>query len=268
LNESEPTALSKSELLQSVCRQIRFETGDVLRRKGQHYQDMYVITDGCVEVDLESGREAAKVVLSHPGFPIGEISFLRGRPAMATVIARAPTTGLVIDDPTLARLEHEQPALTAHLLRRLADAAEERTSYNLTWSSTPTTYTRPKTIEVYLCRNNEMLERAQRLRYEVYCQELGRRSPYADHDRRIITDHLDAAGHTFVAIEAGETIGTLRANLSSEGSIGTLEELYGMKTSRHHPKATGICTKFVVKKSKRGSAASMKLITAVVRYGM
>lgn len=41
-----------------------------------------------------------------------------------------------------------------------------------------------------------------------------------------------------------------------------------MKTSRHHPKATGICTKFVVKKSKRGSAASMKLITAVVRYGM
>jgi hypothetical protein len=66
-------------LLQSVCRQIRFETGDVLRRKGQHYQDMYVITDVCVEVDLESGREAAKVVLSHPGFPIGEISFLRGR---------------------------------------------------------------------------------------------------------------------------------------------------------------------------------------------
>jgi CRP-like cAMP-binding protein len=268
LSESEPTALIKSKLLQSICRQLRFETGDVLRRKGQHYQDMYVITDGCVEVDLESGREAAKVVLSHPGFPIGEIGFLRGWPAMATVIARAPTTALVIDDPTLARLEHEQPALTTHLLRHLAKTAEERTSYNLTWSSTPTTYTRPKTIEVHLCRNNEMLERAQRLRYEVYCQELGRRSPYADHDRRIITDHLDAAGHTFVAIEAGETIGTLRANLSSEGSIGTLEELYGMKTSRHHPKATGICTKFVVKKSKRGSATSMKLIAAVVRYGM
>ncbi|HZN30627.1 MAG TPA: cyclic nucleotide-binding domain-containing protein, partial [Xanthobacteraceae bacterium] len=126
----------ESKLLQSVCRQIRFETGDVLRQKGQHYQDMYVITDGCVEVDLESGHEAANVVLSHPGFLIGEIGFLRGRPAMATVVARVPTTGLVIDDPTLARLEHEQPALTAHLLRHLADTAEERTSYNLTWSST------------------------------------------------------------------------------------------------------------------------------------
>jgi predicted GNAT family N-acyltransferase len=268
LSESEPTALIKSKLLQSICRQIRFDTGDVLRQKGQHYRDMYVITDGRVEVDLESGRRGAKIVVSHPGFPIGEIGFLRGWPAMATVIARAPTTALVIDDPTLARLEHEQPALTAHLLRHLAKTAEERTSYNLTWGSMPTIFTKPQTIEVHLCRNKDMLERAQRLRYEVYCQELGRRSPYADHDRRIITDHLDDAGHTFVAIEDGETIGTLRANLSSEGSIGILEELYGMKTSRHHPKATGICTKFVVKKSKRGSLASMKLIAAVTKYGI
>ncbi len=268
LSESEPAALVKSRLLQSICRQIRFETGDVLRQKGQHYRDMYVITDGCVEVDLESGRGAAKVVVSEVGSPIGEIGFLRGCSAMATVIARAPTAALVIDDPTLARLEHEQPALTAHLLRHLAKTAEERTSYNLTWSSTPTAYTRPQTIEVHLCRNKDMLERAQRLRYEVYCQELGRHSPYADHDERIITDHLDDAGHTFVAVEAGETIGTLRANLSSEGSIGILEELYGMKTSAHHPKATGICTKFIVKKSKRGSAASIKLIAAMVRYGI
>ena len=80
--------------------------------------------------------------------------------------------------------------------------------------STPTTRARPKTIEVHLCRNKEMLERAKRLRYEVYCEELGRRSPYADHDKKVITDHLDATGHVFVAIEAGETIGTLRGNLS------------------------------------------------------
>jgi predicted GNAT family N-acyltransferase len=97
---------------------------------------------------------------------------------------------------------------------------------------------------------------------------LGRHSPYADHDRKIIADHLDDAGNTFVAIEAGETIGTLRVNLCAHGPIGILEELYGMKASPHHPKATSICTKFVVKKSKRGSAASMKLIAAVVRYGI
>jgi CRP-like cAMP-binding protein len=263
-----PVASINLELLQSTCKQVRFETGDVLRRKGQHYRDMYVITDGCVDVVSEASRDAAKLVISAVGSPIGEIGFLRGCSATATVIARTATHALVIDDPTLARLEYEQPVLTAHLLRHLAETAEERTSYNLTWSSTPTTYTRSPTIEAYLCRNKDMLERAQRLRYEVYCQELGRQSPYADHDKKVITDQLDDAGHIFVAVEAGETIGTLRANFSSEGSLGILEELYGMRTSPHHPKATGICTKFIVRKSKRGSAASIKLISAMVRYGI
>jgi CRP-like cAMP-binding protein/predicted GNAT family N-acyltransferase len=255
------------ELLRPICRQVRFGSGDVLRQKGQHYRDMYLITDGRVDVDLEASRRT-KLVVSDIGSPIGEIGFLRGCSATATVIARTATDALVIDDPTLARLEHEQPALTADLFRHLAETAEERTSNNLTWSSTRTAYSKSQSIEAYLCRNNEMLESAQRLRYEVYCQELGRQSPHADHDKKIITDRLDDTGHVFVAVEAGEIIGTLRANFSFEGSLGILEELYGMGASPHHPKATGICTKFIVKKSKRGSPASIKLISAVVRYGI
>jgi hypothetical protein len=47
-----------------------------------------------------------------------------------------------------------------------------------------------------------------------------------------------------------------------------LEELYGMRASPHHPEATAICTKFIVKKSKRGGLAAMKLISAMVRYGL
>jgi predicted GNAT family N-acyltransferase len=268
LSESAPAALIGPKLLGSVCGQVRFKTGDVLRQKGQHYRDMYVITDGCVDVDPEISRGAGKRVVSGVGSPIGEIGFLRGCPATATVIARTATAALVIDDPALASLEHEQPALTAHLLRHLAETAEERTSYNLTWSSTPTAYTGSQTTEVYLCRNTDMLEQAQRLRYEVYCQELGRQSPYADHDKKIIADHLDDAGQVFIAVEAGETIGTLRGNTSSESPLGILEELYGMRRSAHHPDATAICTKFIVKKSKRGGPASMKLIAAMVRYGI
>jgi CRP-like cAMP-binding protein len=137
LSESAPAALIGPKLLGSVCGQVRFKTGDVLRQKGQHYRDMYVITDGCVDVDPEISRGAGKRVVSGVGSPIGEIGFLRGCPATATVIARTATAALVIDDPALASLEHEQPALTAHLLRHLAETAEERTSYNLTWSSTP-----------------------------------------------------------------------------------------------------------------------------------
>jgi hypothetical protein len=42
----------------------------------------------------------------------------------------------------------------------------------------------------------------------------------------------------------------LRTNLSFEGSLGILEELYGMRAP-HYPRATGICTKFIVRKSAR-----------------
>ena len=126
---------------------------------------------------------------------------------------------------------------------------------------------RPQAIEVHLCRSKEMLERAKRLRYEVYCEELGRQSPYADHDKKVITDRLDDTGHVFIAVEAGETIGTLRGNASADTELGAMEELYGMRRSPHHPEATSICTKFIVRKSKRGGAAE-ELIAAMVRYGI
>jgi predicted GNAT family N-acyltransferase len=255
------------ELLQSFCKEIHFAAGDVIRHKGQHYRDMYLLTDGSVDVD-RTGAGAAKLVVSGTGAPIGEIGFLHGCPATATVTARTPTRALVLDDPMLARLERENPDLAAELLRKLAETAEERASENLIFASAARAFGKGEPIDVYLCRTPEMLESAQRLRYQVYCEELGRQSPYADHDRKIITDELDVKAYTFIATEAGETIGTLRVNVSAEGPLGVLEELYGMKNSAYHPDATVISTKFIVKKARRGGPASMKLISAAVRYGV
>jgi predicted GNAT family N-acyltransferase len=266
MSETASAALIDPKLLQPFCRELRFAPGDVLRQKGQHYTDMYLITQGAVDVDRANG--AAKLVISGAGSPIGEIGFLRGSPATATVTARTAAGALVIDDHTLARLEREQPALAADLLRELAEIAEERANDNLIFTATAKTYAWAQPIDVYLCRSQDMLESAQRLRYAVYCEELGRHSPYADHDKKIISDDLDAAGHTFVAVEAGDTIGTLRANSPAEASVGILEELYGMRASAHYPQGTVVCTKFIVKKSKRGGATAMKLISAIVRYGI
>ena len=249
--ESEQTAPIDARLLDSICREVRFAPGDVLRRKGQHYREMYWITEGAVDVDIDG---AAVPVARNAGSPVGEIAFLRGCPATATVTARTAAHALLIDDPALARLEREQPVAAAQMLRHLAEVAEERTSSNVAFVSTPTSHRGPA-IEVHLCRNAAMLESAQRLRYEVYCQELGRSSPYADHERKIITDDLDKTGHVFIAVEAGETIGTLRGNVPSEGSLGVLEVLYGMRTSPYYPASTAVCTKLIVKKSQRGGPA-------------
>jgi CRP-like cAMP-binding protein len=256
-------AAAGAQLLQSLCRPVRFQPGDLMRQQGQHYRDMYLIMDG--RVDVEAGHA---VVTRGAGSPIGEIGFLRGCPATATVTARTPVDALVIDNPTLARLEREHPAGAADFLRRLAEIAEDRTSQNLTFTATRRAHAGADAVHVHLCSTPDMLVSAQRLRYQVYCLELGRNSPYADHDRIVIADDLDAFGHTFIAVEDGETIGTLRANVPSEGPLGALEELYGMRASRHYPSAVAVVTKFVVRKEKRRGPASLKLISAIIRYGL
>ncbi len=256
-----------TSLLGPLCREVHFAPGDVLRHKGQHYADMYLIVRGSVAVDLEAGG-VRRIVVSTAGAPIGEISFLRGCGATATVTATTAVTALAVDDLLLARLEREHPVMTAQFLRDVARIADDRLGENLVHVPAPASRGAADAIEVYLCRNPEMLAVAQRLRYDVYCGELGRQSPFADHEARTIADALDDTGHTFIAVERGETIGTLRLNLAAEGPLGILEELYGMRGSPHHPRRTGICTKFIVKRARRGSPAALKLIAAVVKYGL
>jgi predicted GNAT family N-acyltransferase len=255
------------DLLQAYCRRVQLKPGDVLRQKGQYYRDMYLLTAGEVEVDLGAG-EGRDPTIVLAGGPVGEIGFLSGRAATATVIVRQPASALLLDDPSLDRIEREQPALAARLLNYLAETGEERTSFNLTVESLEGVAADDSAIDVFLCRDEAMLAAAMRLRYEVYCVELGRDSPFADHRARTISDPLDAFGNTFLAIENGEAVGTIRSNISHEGDIGHLEEVYGMRFSPHHPHATGICTKFIVKKSRRGSSAATRLISAMVGLGL
>jgi hypothetical protein len=156
--------------------------------------------------------------------------------------------------------------IAAHLLRQLTIVADEKTRENLLLDSTPKASTLGPGIDVLLCQNSKMLESAQRLRYHVYCEELHRRSPFANSEKRIIADDLDKAGHTFVAVKIGETIGTGRVNLTFESPVGLLEEPYGMRRSKYYPHGTAVLTKFIVNKTHRGGPASIKLIAAFARF--
>lgn len=269
LNPYQPLARPpiEADLLQRFCKTVRFHDGDVMRQRGLHYKDMYWIVDGCVDVEIEGGVVSDKPLVRFAGSPVGEIGFLRGQPATATVTARDNTVALAIDDAVLARIERENPALYARLLQVLGDFADRRTSESLTMNLGPMAQGGDD-IEVRLCRTPEMLEAAQRLRYDVYCRELGRDSPYADHARGLIADALDNTGNTFVAVEGSDIVGTLRANLSRDAPLGAIEELYGMNASPAHPKATGICTKFIVRKANRRGPAAVKLIGALTRFGI
>src|SRR5262249_3502634 len=197
---------------------------------------------------------------------IGEIGFLRGCPATPTLIAKTAGDALGVDDATPAPLEGERPGPAAQMPQGPSDIAGGRTDHQLTVCAGSGREPKAPEVGASLCRDRDVRESAMRLRYEVYCDELGRQSPFADHERRILTDALDDRGDIFIATEAGEVIGTLRLNLCREGSLDGYEELYGMRASPHHPKATAICTKFVVKKSKRRGPAALKLVAAVARH--
>lgn len=252
--------------LQPFFPKVRFNAGDVLREKGQHYTDAYLLVDGRVSVDRKAKR-LPEFLIEDSGCPIGEISFLRGVSATATVIAKTTSSALVLNASTLDQLAKHEPALAAQLLRQLATVADERMSGdNLVLHSTTRAFTADPDIKILLCQNPEMLEKAQRLRYKVYCEELHRQSPHADHQKRSISDDLDEVGHTFVAVKNGEIIGTGRVNLSAEGSLGLYQELYGMAESKHHPHGTAVITKFIVRKSHRGGPTSIKLIAAFARF--
>jgi CRP-like cAMP-binding protein len=267
---SEP-ALSNSaypELLDLFCRKASFGPGEVLRRQGHHYRDMYLITQGVIDVHLKPDDDQSNKIALGPGSPIGEIGFLRGCRATATVVARTAASALVIDDGTLWQLEEKDQKLAVQFCKFLANVSEVRESYNANILSFSQDAKTRSTGSVLLCRNETMLREAMKLRYTVYCEELGRQSPYADHDKKIIKDKLDEFGHTFIAVENGETVATLRTNFAKEGSLGMFEELYGMTASKNHPERTAVCTKFVVKQSNRGSFAFLHLMSTLLQYVM
>ena len=73
------------EPLKAYCREVSFPAGAALRTKGLLSVDMYLLTDGEVEVSIERKLAPSLRLAVRRGAPIGEIGFLTGVPATATV---------------------------------------------------------------------------------------------------------------------------------------------------------------------------------------
>lgn len=252
------------DALRPFCREVQFAPGATLRTKGLLSPDMYLLTDGEVSVSLDPKGQPAVSIIAGPGSPIGEIGFLTGVPATATVTAKTEVRALFIDDSAWRNLEQRLPSLAVALYRDLAGVAEGRQSYNLLFQPDRSTTAPADRSEIIMCRTPELLHEAQRIRYEIYCEELGRSSPHADPVKRIIADDLDEHGHVLLALERGAPVATLRMNMSRDGPLGVMEDLYGMAQSPYHRQGTGICTKFIVRKSSRLGQSSFRLMSTAI----
>ena len=264
--ETDPVLRNVLASLAEFTEQHHFRQGETLRLKGQHYRDAFLIIEGKVGVYRHDPSAPDHMIRRLPGDTIGEIGFLHGTAANADVIALEAVSAFCIDDAAMKRLRHGSPDVAVWLLQRLAHTACTRRSVNLTPGVLRSAEEAP--IEVQLCRDDAQRRLAQSLRYQVYCGELGRTSAHADHEAGVLRDRLDDFAYVFIARSGDAIIGTLRLNFASEGDLGVLEALYGMRASAHHPDHTGICTKFVVHPDWRGSAVALKLIAAATRFGV
>jgi CRP/FNR family cyclic AMP-dependent transcriptional regulator len=259
-----PNAFLDPALFANSCREVAFSAGEKLRTKGLLSIDMYLLTDGEVEIRLEDVGPDSVMYTAERGAPIGEIGFLTGIPATATVTAKTDVRALYIDNAAWRALEQKMPAQAVDFYRQLAEIAEGRKSHNMLLAENRRKPRPEGALEVILCRQPEQLFEAQRIRYQIYCEELGRTSPYADPVKRIIADDLDRTGHVLLALQNGVPIATMRMNMSRNGGLGILEDLYGMLELKTHPESTGICTKFIVKQQYRFSQVAFRLMATAI----
>jgi len=264
LPHESPQAFLDPDLLADFCKEVTFAAGDKLRVKGLLSIDMYLLTKGEVDISLDNAGSASTRFTAGRGSPIGEIGFMTGVPATATVTAKTDVGALYIDNSAWRDFERRMPALAVAFYRQLAEIAEGRRSHNLLFLENQRQPRPNVATEIVLCQRPDQLLEAQRIRYQIYCEELGRTSPYADPVRRTIADDLDVTGHVLLALENGAPVATMRMNRSRDRGLGILEDLYCMTQSANHPEATGVCTKFIVKGEHRFGQVAFKLMATAV----
>jgi CRP-like cAMP-binding protein len=96
-----------------------FEPGEVIIHKGERNRDLYLLTEGRVEISTT--REAGNLVLNEidPPYIIGDIAFLSGFPRTATATAKTKAKLFVMKYEKLRALFKELPVWLQPLLTSL-----------------------------------------------------------------------------------------------------------------------------------------------------
>jgi hypothetical protein len=112
----------EATVLRSMMERIDVQAGNVLLRRGDPGDRLYLIESGTVAVEVHEGGGAIRVASLGPGDYFGEIALVTGSVRTADVVALSDASLLSLDRATYARY------LSAHVdvERRLAVTAAER----------------------------------------------------------------------------------------------------------------------------------------------
>jgi extracellular factor (EF) 3-hydroxypalmitic acid methyl ester biosynthesis protein len=90
--------LAERDRLLSYGRERHCEPGAVILREGHRSEAIHVLINGRVAVEKESDGIGVVLDELRPGAVFGEVSYLAGVPASASVVARTPVDVFVLED--------------------------------------------------------------------------------------------------------------------------------------------------------------------------
>lgn len=89
---------------------IHYKPGEVLTREGDENRDLYILSEGTLEISIKGDDGQVVVGEVHPPEIIGEISFLNGSPRTATITAKTEVEIYIL---SYYQVEHEMSEIPA-----------------------------------------------------------------------------------------------------------------------------------------------------------
>jgi hypothetical protein len=97
-----------------------YSAGETIFREGELGTEMYILSEGAVEVVTgEAGRPTVVATLGKGDF-FGEMSLLDDRPRSATIRAKTDVRLLVINGATFGQMLKDNPEIAVRMMRKLA----------------------------------------------------------------------------------------------------------------------------------------------------
>lgn len=118
-------------LLQGESALVKYNAGDTVVKMGLEYACLYQVASGSCRIEQEEKRGSKVTAVDvigwlKPGEVFGEISFLMGGSATASVIAEEETMIYVLDTVFLSILFHSDPLLAARLYFYVSEQLGQR----------------------------------------------------------------------------------------------------------------------------------------------
>ena len=98
---------------------IHYEPGEVLTREGDENRDLYILSQGTLEISVKGDDGQVVVGEVQPPEIIGEISFLNGSPRTATITAKTEAEVYILSYYQVEDEMSEIPAWFKLILRTL-----------------------------------------------------------------------------------------------------------------------------------------------------